>query len=104
MYCPPFQAPTKAGTYRIRFKMDWNSIDPGGQLAADGTLTGSNGFFANGGEIVDATLLVKSAPTGITKVETDANRPDMIYDLQGRRLSEAPSRGVYIINGKKVIK
>ena len=104
MYCPPFLAPTKAGTYRIRFKMDWNSIDPGGQLAADGTLTGSNGFFANSGEIVDATLLVKSAPTGITKVETDANRPDMIYDLQGRRLSEAPSRGVYIINGKKVIK
>lgn len=104
MYCPPFLAPTKTGTYRIRFKMDWNSIDPGGQLAADGTLTGSNGFFANGGEIVDATLLVKSAPTGITKVETDANRPDMIYDLQGRRLSEAPSRGVYIINGKKVIK
>lgn len=55
---PSFTAPSKAGVYRIRFKMDWNSIDPGGQIAADGTCTGTNGFLANSGSIVDATLRV----------------------------------------------
>ena len=58
MICPTFNAPTEAGVYRIRFKTDWNSIDAGGQLAADGTCTGTNGFLANGGTIVDATLRV----------------------------------------------
>ena len=29
---------------------------------------------------------------------------DAVYDLQGRRLSQCPQRGIYIINGKKVIK
>ena len=29
---------------------------------------------------------------------------DAVYDLQGRRLSQCPKKGIYIINGKKVIK
>lgn len=55
---PSFVAPQQPGEYRIRFKVDWNSVDPGGQIAADGTCTGKNGILANGGVIFDATLRV----------------------------------------------
>ncbi|MCI7378406.1 MAG: hypothetical protein MSH66_01325 [Bacteroidales bacterium] len=70
---PSFTAPTTPGTYRIRFKVDWNSVDPGGQKAADGTVTGSNGIAANGGYILDATLVVNPlapiAPTSVTPAD-----------------------------------
>ena len=103
-FCPPFKAPTTPGTYRIRFKLDWNSIDPGGQVGSDGTLTQKNAFFATSGEIVDATLVVKSPTVGIKLTEKDGQQQDVIYDLQGRRLQKAPAHGVYIINGKKVVR
>ena len=103
MDCPEFTAPAKAGKYRIRFKYDWNSVDPGGQLAADGTPTGSNGILANGGAIVDAILEVTDAQTGIEGVTTETNK-DVIYDLSGRRLNETPAKGVYIKNNKKYVK
>lgn len=41
--------------------------------------------------------------TGIKRVETnDDSKADVIYDLQGRRVANA-TKGVYIINGKKVL-
>lgn len=55
---PSFDAPQQPGEYRIRFKVDWNSVDPGGQIAADGTCTGPNGILNNGGVIFDAILRV----------------------------------------------
>ena len=40
---------------------------------------------------------------GISSVEQTAEpRTDVIYDLQGRRVTN-PSRGIYIVNGKKVV-
>ena len=70
---PSFTAPTTPGTYRIRFKVDWNSVDPGGQLAADQTIFGQNGIGKNGGYILDATLevtepspLAPLTPTSVT--------------------------------------
>lgn len=40
---------------------------------------------------------------GIESVETiSENKPAVIYDLQGRKLSE-PQRGINIINGKKIL-
>ena len=70
---PSFTAPTTPGTYRIRFKVDWNSVDPGGQLAADHTIFGQNGIGKNGGYILDATLevtepspLAPLTPTSVT--------------------------------------
>ena len=102
--CPPFKAPANAGDYRIRFKLDWNSVDPGGQVGSDGTLTQRNAFFQTSGEIVDATLRVKGSLTGIAVIPGNASKENVIYDLQGRRLEKAPTHGVYIINGRKVIK
>ena len=69
---PSFTAPT---TYRIRFKVDWNSVDPGGQKAANGTVTGDNGIAKNGGYILDATLVVNPlapiAPTSVTPTDQE---------------------------------
>lgn len=52
---PAFTLPAdlEEGEYTIRFKVDWNSIDPAGDTNP------SNGtFMSNGGAIVDATLFV----------------------------------------------
>lgn len=100
MVCPSFTAPEE-GTYRIRFKMDWNSIDAGGQVAADGTCTGANGILANGGQIVDATLVVAGEMDGIDNIEINENANE-IYDLMGRKVVGTPATGIYIQNGKKV--
>ena len=48
---PSFTAPTEPGTYRIRFKIDWNCILPGG----------SSDILSDGGGIWDATLNVVAA-------------------------------------------
>ena len=101
--CPKFNAP-EAGTYRIRFKVDWNSVDAGGQLAADGTPTGSNGILANRGTIIDATLKVLGDETGIDEVKTEnGNVKADFYDLSGRK-TNASQHGVFIQNGKKVVR
>ena len=102
MECPSFVAPAKEGDYRIRFKMDWNSIDAGGQVAADGTCTGTNGILVNGGVIVDATLQVKDG-SSIHTVSADEARSSIVYDLQGRPVSGDPERGVYIRGYRKVM-
>lgn len=42
-------------------------------------------------------------PTGIHSVILDKNTaPKAIYDLNGRRIQNVPSRGIYIQNGKKI--
>ena len=48
---PSFTAPTEPGTYRIRFKIDWNCILPGG----------SSDILSDGGGVWDATLKVVAA-------------------------------------------
>ena len=100
--CPKFTAPEE-GTYRIRFKVDWNSVDAGGQIAADGTCTGTNGILANNGTIIDATLQVGNA-TGIDDLKAENGKvKNEVFDLSGRKAS-ASQHGVFIQNGKKVVK
>lgn len=104
MTCPTFNVDLAPGTYRVRFKMDWNSVDPGGQVGSDGTLTQHNAFFDTGGSIVDVTLKVEAVPSGISNVRQETSKTENIYDVSGRRLHNAPSKGVYIRNGKVVVK
>lgn len=58
---PSFTLPADLaeGEYTIRFKVDWNSLDPGGDTNKE-----DGDFIENGGAIVDATLYVthESAP------------------------------------------
>ena len=53
---PGFTIPadTKPGMYRIRFKVDWDCIDPAGNPGVDG----KNVINDNGGAIIDAMLCV----------------------------------------------
>ncbi|MBQ6938808.1 MAG: hypothetical protein IJN35_03080, partial [Muribaculaceae bacterium] len=54
---------------------------------------------ANSAEVIDA-IMGRTAIEDITTEEYD----DTIYDLQGRKIEKITKAGIYIINGKKVIK
>ena len=41
--------------------------------------------------------------TGISRVKQDVPADGRIYDLLGRRLNQQPKKGIYIMNGKKVV-
>ena len=64
---PAFTAPTEPGTYRIRFKVDWDNIDAGGSVLS------TNHILNNGGGIYDATLeVVEPVVDGISTIEAEA--------------------------------
>ena len=94
---PEFTAPAEVGTYRMRFKQDWCSIDPQGD--ADGKF---GDFKQNGGQIIDVLLAVTNT-TGVEEVKTENGEVKAIYDLTGRKLEQITAPGVYIIGGKKVL-
>ena len=58
-------------------------------------------FLGNGD--ITLTLSLESS-TGIDVAAADANKEEIIYDLNGRRITKKPlAPGAYIINGKKKI-
>lgn len=61
-------------------------------------------IFADKGSIFEQDFAGKrSNATGIDGVTTDKRTDDVVYDLSGRRVTN-PGKGVYIINGKKVLR
>ena len=52
--------------------------------------------------IIDA-VYVKETTTGINSVVTENAQP-IIYDLSGRKVAEPKAGGIYIVNGKKMMK
>ena len=94
---PAFTAPAKPGKYRMRFKQDWSNIDPAGD--ADGKF---GDFKENGGQIVDITLEVVGG-TAVDEIEAEGGDAQM-YDLFGRKVDNIQTKGIYIINNKKVVK
>ena len=52
--------------------------------------------------IIDA-VYVKDTTTGINSVATDITQP-IIYDLSGCKVAEPKAGGIYIVNGKKMMK
>ncbi len=59
---PAFDIPTtlKNGIYRLRYKVDWSSIDPGGNT------TKENNIASNGGAVVDVRLNIHGETTTIS--------------------------------------
>ena len=58
-------------------------------------------FLGNGN--ITMTLSLESS-AGIGDVTADANKEEIVYDLNGRRVNKKPlAPGIYIINGKKTI-
>lgn len=72
-------------------------LKEGDLVVLSGKLTNYNGTpeFAAGAKIVSIT-------TGVSTIAAEANKAQVIYGLDGRRLTKAV-RGVNIINGSKVI-
>ena len=50
------------------------------------------------------SLKLDGGLTGIEGVEVSAGADAPVYDLQGRRLPQVPEKGIYIQNGKKIMK
>lgn len=76
---PSFKIPSdvKNGVYRMRYKVDWNSIDPAGCMDQ------SNSIIANGGGIIDVMLNVHGDYCNVN----DANRNgEVLSAVDGERL------------------
>ena len=91
------------------------------EYSSDGTIADGNAGTDNGGYIscaankiymkVAETLAANSfsmrfgldsGTTGVDEVNADSGEERVIYDLQGRKLSEITDPGIYIVNGKKI--
>lgn len=86
---PSFTAPAEEGTYRIRFKVDWNSIDAGGCVIAN------NNILNNGGGIYDATLVVKDVTNGIDSINAEAANAEL-FTVDGVKISKL-QKGLNIV-------
>lgn len=51
----------------------------------------------------DLTFTIKDPASAISNVTEDADTSGQYYDLQGRRVDN-PAKGIYILNGKKIVK
>ena len=85
---PSFKAPAKAGEYRIRFKLDWNCILPGG----------SSSILSDGGGIWDATLkVVEPVVDGISTINAEtANGEAQLFTIDGVKLNKL-QKGLNIV-------
>lgn len=86
---PSFTAPTEEGTYRIRFKVDWNSVDAGGCVIA------TNNILNNGGGIYDATLVVKDGTVGIDSINAETANAEL-FTVDGVKISKL-QKGLNIV-------
>ena len=87
---PAFTAPTEPGTYRIRFKVDWDNIDAGGSVAS------GNYILNNGGGIYDATLeVVEPVTDGIGTIEAETAGAQL-FTVDGVQISKL-QKGLNIV-------
>lgn len=86
---PSFTAPAEEGTYRIRFKVDWNSVDAGGCVVS------GNNILNNGGGIYDATLVVKDVPNGIDSINAEAANAEL-FTVDGVKICKL-QKGLNIV-------
>ena len=89
---PAFTAPTEPGTYRIRFKVDWDNIDAGGSVLS------GNHILNNGGGIYDATLeVVEPVTDGISTINAEvANGEAQLFTVDGVQISKL-QKGLNIV-------
>ncbi len=85
---PSFKAPAKAGEYRIRFKIDWNCILPGG----------SSSILSDGGGVWDATLkVVEPVVDGISTINAEvANGEVQLFTVDGVQIAKL-QKGLNIV-------
>lgn len=79
------------------------------RLSSTGTIPANRAYLTSGATVAGATAAAReffafdAAITGIENVNAQDSEADVkTFDLQGRRVTN-PAKGVYIVNGKKVI-
>ena len=89
---PKFTIPStlQSGRYRMRFKVDWNSLDAGGNDGSDGT---NNTIWDNGGAIVDVILNVTGSNDVSVKLANSRN--GNIQDSNGNAITSGGVTGTY---------
>ena len=74
-----------------------------GKYLADKTSVSAQSCLVNSRRNFDY-IVNNDKATGIDEVTTDSDKPSIIYDLMGRRVQNMSRPGIYIVNGKKVVK
>ena len=89
---PEFTIPStlQSGRYRMRFKVDWNSLDAAGNDGSDGT---NNTIWNNGGAIVDVILNVTGSNDVSVKLANSRN--GNIQDSNGNAITSGGVTGTY---------
>lgn len=64
--------------------------------------TAENSINAGNWQIKNLVVKAPVVPTAIEGVDTENNVTSKVFDLQGREIKN-PAKGIYIINGKKVV-
>jgi ubiquitin len=71
------------------------------KLQSDGTIGANKAYLTTAASAREFFLFDEA--TGIEMPTVEDNADAVVYDLQGRRVAQ-PTKGLYIVNGKKVIK
>lgn len=71
---PEFTIPadSKPGYYAMRFKVDWNNVDPAGN-PGEGAVGTKQHIITNGGSIIDVRLNVHGENVKVTSISNDAS-------------------------------
>ena len=70
--------------------------------AVAGTLKAGKAYLKLDAALAREIIEIDGETTGISLVENGKRETENVFDLQGRRVSK-PSKGMYIVNGKKVV-
>ncbi|MGI6232595.1 MAG: alpha-amylase family glycosyl hydrolase [Prevotella sp.] len=79
--------------------------------SSDGTFV-NHGYYTEDSPLTTSTIITAtstdsakySTTTGLSVIETTTTDTDVWYTLQGQRISEPTAHGIYIHDGKKVVK
>ena len=76
---PAFRLPANLapGRYRLRFKVDWDNVDPAGSLGSENSAKGKNGILTNRGAIVDTWLEVKGKAYAESRLSFDTRNANL---------------------------
>ena len=76
---PAFRLPANLapGRYRLRFKVDWDNVDPAGSLGSENSAKGKNGILTNRGAIVDTWLEVKGKAYAESRLSLDTRNANL---------------------------
>ena len=101
-----FNGVTFQGTYAPTGTMeDWYGLTAAGKIAkasATATLKGFRAYFT--GVPAGATArFIDHVSTGINSISVDDNM-EGVYNLQGQKVEQLRKGGLYIINGKKIVR